>query len=57
LGRNLKLSEEYIEITEKNGDIIFLASSILPEHSQTRGKKLTFEINGKTLAPPLDTKR
>jgi len=38
LGRNLKLSEEYIEITEKNGDIIFLASSILPEQSNQRQK-------------------
>jgi len=27
--------------------------SILPERSQTRGQKLTFETNEKTLAPPL----
>jgi len=52
LGRNLKLREKYKEITEKWRHH-FLASSLLPEHSATRGQKLTFETYGKTLAPPL----
>ena len=56
MGWNLKLREKYKEITGKKWRHHFLASSIFPEHSQTRGQKLTFETNGKTLAPPLGAK-
>jgi len=49
LGRNLKLGEKYKK-SPKNGDIIF-GNLNLPEHSPTSGQKLTFETNGKTVAP------
>ena len=45
--------EKSIKKSRKKWRHHFLASSLLPEHSATRGQKLTFKTYGNTLAPPL----
>jgi len=51
LGHNLNLIEKYEKLVRKNGDIIFLQGKYFQKTVQPVAK-LTFETNGKTLAPP-----
>jgi len=49
----VSLREKYEKLERKNGDIIFLQVKYFQKTVQPIAKKLTFETNGKTLAPPL----
>jgi len=51
LGHNLNLIEKYEKLVRKKWRHHFSTREILPEDSPTSSQKLTFETNGKTLAP------
>ena len=51
LGHNLNLIEKYEKLVRKKWRHDFSTREILPEDSPTSSQKLTFETNGKTLAP------
>jgi len=51
LGHNLNLIEKYEKLVRKKWRHHFSTRETLPEDSPTSSQKLTFETNGKTLAP------
>ena len=52
-GTKFKFERKVWEISQKKWRHHFSTSEILPEYSPANSRKLTFEANGKTLAPPL----